>query len=146
MEKILRALRPFLPFLAAAEFQIRNIDPDSEGLDDKAAAALRTFLDFAGAAQALEPPSTAARGLAQISAFCSAALNSLAVLRDSELPKADKIEQAQTIIDSLSDPAKVYQAQRGADAAVLIESKSQAQTILRAIIDTPEATTSEVTE
>lgn len=140
MEKILKVLRPILPFLAAAEFQIRNLDLDSEGLDDKAAAALKTFLDFVEAAQSIEPVPSVARGLAQISAFCSAALTALSAIRSSDLPKDDKIRQAQAVVDSLSDSSKVYQAVRGADAAVLIGAKAEAQTILRSIIEAPETT------
>lgn len=141
MEKILKILAPVLFFLPGIEFSLRNLDLNREGLDDKGADILKQFLDVIGAVQANQPPSTVAVGLAQITAFCSAALTALATIRDSALSKPEKLAAAQVVVDSLSDPTKVYQAVRGNDAAVLASTKVEAKTILRQIIDTPEVET-----
>ena len=78
-----------------------------------------------------------ARGLAAIQAAVQQAISSLnqilAGLRNNQMAPAAAISEAQRIVAALSNPAYIYQAQRGNDAEALRDGKSQAAAIFQQI-------------
>lgn len=89
---------------------------------------------FGGGGSAAGGP---ARGLAAINAFGSQAIQTLnqilSQLNGRQLSPADAITNAERIVAALSNPAMVYQAQRGNDADALRNFKAQANAILERI-------------
>lgn len=135
MSYILSILKLTLPYLNLLEYLLRNLDTNSEGIDDKAADGIREgvrLLTQFAAEDAAANPENLAKGLAGITAFGNSVLAALDQLATQ--PKSDDvIAQAEAQVASLSDPAKVYQAQRGNDAAALLEFKAKASSKLAAI-------------
>lgn len=78
-----------------------------------------------------------ARGLAAITAAVNQALDSLnqllAAVRGGTMPAAAAVSEAQRIAEALSNPQFIYQAQRGNDAEVLRNGKTQAAAIVAQI-------------
>ena len=78
-----------------------------------------------------------ARGSAQIQAFVNQATSTLnqilATLQSGQLSRADAVNNAQRIVDALSNSQYVYQAQHGDDANILRSGKAQAAELLRQI-------------
>lgn len=78
-----------------------------------------------------------AKGLQAITAFGQQAIQTLGQIlqgvQSGQLSPADGVSNAQRIVNALSDPAFVYQAQRGKDADALAAAKQQANELLSQI-------------
>jgi hypothetical protein len=80
---------------------------------------------------------TQAKGTAAITAFGNQAIATLqqilAGIPSGQISRPDAVANAQRIVNALSDPVYVYQAQHGDDAAALTNAKAQAGELLRQI-------------
>lgn len=134
---ILGTLRLALGPLTLAENLLRNFDANDEGIDDQLADALRTAIGVITGALATDTSTGGeARGLVAITAFCQGVLAKLDGILAGSPPFSDEaIAEAQTARDSLYNSSKVYQAKRGADAAVLADTKLAAEEKLNLIKD-----------
>ena len=76
----------------------------------------------------LNKPTSQAKGLAAITAFCTQLLQALDALAQQigTAPKAAIDAEADRLVAMLSDHSVVYQAKNGSDAAVLRQAKEQA--------------------
>ncbi len=98
------------------------------------------------------PPSHQARGLSEINAYGSQTIQSLQnLLGLAASNPAQAQADAQAFYNTLSNPAYVYQAQHGKDAAALSNFKTQALSLLQqiqaaaaAVVQTPTANPDEV--
>lgn len=131
MEKLLNFLRPILPYLALVEVGLRNYDANTTGADDKAADGIRDLskqlTDFVNNNTTT---SNVAKGLKAITAFGSSVISALELLADDSAPQSERLAEARTLAASLSDPLKVYQAERGADAEALHNFKIKAEQLV----------------
>ena len=132
---ILATLRLALGPLTIAQNLLKNLDANDEGIDDQLADGLKVAIDVITGALATDASSgTEARGLVAITAFCQGVLAKLDGILASTNPISDELKaEAQAAHDSLYNSSKVYQAKRGADAAVLADAKIAAGTKLSQI-------------
>lgn len=127
-------LNSILPTLTIAQIALETLDTNTTGFDDDAAkqvSGLRSAI--AGYLNSL-PQDTAARGYVQIKAFCDNVLNSLEIIIESDLPKTEKVKQAQSLVNDLTDDTKVFPARKGKDGAYLqaaIRTAHEKLTILK---------------
>lgn len=131
---ILAALRLALGPLILAQNLLENFDANNEGIDDDTAATLKTAINTITAVVSTDTSTgTEARGLVQITTFCTAVLARLdAILALPEITEAHK-QEAKNEYDSLFNSSKVFQAKRGKDAEKLADTKQKAAEKLEAI-------------
>lgn len=120
MQTILSLIKTALPILQAAAFALEMLDVDREGTDDKLADGLRRIVteltDFLADNASND---NVVKGLNAITAYGVNLILALDEIINSPAPKAERLAKAEALIDTLSDPKKVYQAQRGDDAKAL---------------------------
>jgi hypothetical protein len=136
MNKLIALWKIVLPFLILMESVARNLDTNDTGADDQIADKIKEATIFiAGiiAANGDTSAATVARGYDAILAFGNNVLTSLTQLETAEMSKPEKISKAAELVAMLSDPSKVYQAQKGKDAAALAVFKEKAGEKLTAI-------------
>lgn len=124
MEQVFNFLRLAKPFLELAYTAALMVAP-------QIAAEIRHAIDAIDRAANTPHP---ARGLAEITAYCQSVISGLhGIIDDPDLPNEEKRVQAADLNATLYDPMKVYQAQRGQDAAVLDQAKRDAKALLNTI-------------
>jgi len=129
MNSIFRWLKLALPFLELGYEAALLTSPEI-------AAEIKLAIDaLERAANTPIPvdPNAPARGSAQIDAFGKQVMDALKALKTSTVSAAEKTSQANTLVASLSDPTKVYQAKHGEDAAILLKYKTDARAAADAI-------------
>lgn len=131
MQSIIRLLKTLNPTLAITAFALETFDPDTTGFDDDAAAAIKKSVEVINKFLLETDSGTAVKGLAAIRAYGENAIASLTQLENNTTrSKQERQVQAELLVDSLSDPSKVFQAQRGLDAEELKNYKFRARQIL----------------
>lgn len=139
MEALIRFLKTINPTLTIGAFALETFDANTTGLDDDAAAALKKAVDIINKFLLETDSGTAVKGLAGIRAYGENVIASLTELEtNTTRTKEERRTQAELLVDSLSDPAKVTQAQRGLDAEELKNYKFRARKILERIKAQPE--------
>lgn len=125
MEQLLRYLKMAMPYLALAETVARNLDANKTGADDELADQLAESAGFINSVIRLnaESETTVARGYEGIMAFGQNVMNSIELLRASDMSSSAKAAEAKRIVLMLSDPTLVYQPKKGKDADALAHFK-----------------------
>lgn len=121
-----------LNILAMSSSAIRSLDANDAGIDDEIADKIDEFIDFVAPIIASVPQSgnNPARGYTAILQYGNSvmsALESILVKEPKPEGEDDRVERAQGLLNDLSDPTKVYQAQRGDDAQLLVDFKQMAK-------------------
>lgn len=129
MNTIKRYLGLALPFLMLA----KNF---ADASNEAAAAILSDIIDLVNQLLGLPPDITVigqARGYREIKLFCDNIINNIEDIIDSTMTNDEKREAAGAQNVLLYDSGKVYQAQKGSDAAYLAGAKAQAKMLLDSI-------------
>ena len=135
---IISILKLALPFITTAQGALANLDANDDGWDDDLAAKLKDVM-AAFVAIIGTQPAGAARGYDEILQFGNNVISGLdRLIANVEMPHGEKVASGQALVDSLSDPNQVYQAEHGNDAALLVSFKEAAKDRQGVIINQPD--------
>ena len=126
MKWIILTLKLAIKILNTASSALANFDENVVGWDDETASVLEDVKNRLQTIIDANPVDLEARGYDEIEAFGNKILVQIDAHKTADFPKAEKVEKAIALEQSLYDSAKVFQAQHGKDAELLKNLKLQA--------------------